>query len=130
MTTQTCNKEQALSKLINYASSTLGLSFLQIQKKYNDYPICLMYYMEKDAKEDIIEVRFDQEQATLSCVFDKDATCKSSYLFLDNLEHLTGCIKYLNSIYRYDYLECQWKLPHCQLTLKKTDDDVYLYLYS
>lgn len=129
MTTQICHKKQSLSRMINYASSTLGLSFLQVKKKYNDYPICLMYYMEKNTKEDLIEVRLDQEQATLSCVFDKDSTCKSSYLFLDNTESLTECIEHLNSIYKYDYLECQWRLPGCWLTLKKTDSDMCLYLY-
>jgi hypothetical protein len=129
MTTQTYNKELSLSRLISYASSILGLSYLQVKKRYDDYPICLMYYMEKNTKEDLIEVRFDQEQATLSCVFDKDSTCKSSYLFLDNTESLTEYIEYLNSIYKYDYLECQWRLPGCWLTLKRTDDDVCLFLY-
>lgn len=129
MTKQIDYCTQCFSKLIHSASSVLQLSFPEVKKRYGDYPICLMYYTEKNIKEDIIEIRFDSEQATLSCTFDMDSACKSSYLFLDHLECLTECIEYLNANYTYDYINCQWKLPDCWLSLKKTKDDTYMHFH-
>lgn len=81
-------------------------------------------YIAKGVKENIIDILFDDERATLSCTFDKNNTCNASYIFLDNLDELAHYITYLNDKYDYDYIRNRWVLPDSFVSIEKTEDDI------
>ena len=41
-------------------------------------------FIEDEVKENIIELLFEDQKATLSCTFDENNTCNASHLFLEN----------------------------------------------
>lgn len=63
----------------------LRLSHNEIKEGYSDNAIYVMEYIETGTKEDIIDILFDDPQATLSCTFNENSICNASYIFLDNL---------------------------------------------
>lgn len=81
-------------------------------------------YIAKGVKENIIDILFDDEKATLSCIFDESNTCNASYIFLDNLDELGYYITYLNDKYDYDYIRNRWVLPDSFVSIEKTEDDI------
>lgn len=117
------------SNLINYASSVLKLSEQEIRDKFSDAPICLMEYIEKGVHEHIIEIRFDEEYATLSCSFDKSNKCNCSFLFTDDMDDIDFYIRYFNNTYDYDYIRSGWILPNCYLSIKTIDKEICFLFY-
>ena len=111
--------------LINCSSLVLRLSHDQIKESYSDNPMYVAEYIENEVKENIIELLFDDQKATLSCTFDENDTCNASYIFFDNLDELSNYISYLNKTYTYDYIRSCWTLPNSFIFLKKTKDDIY-----
>jgi len=77
------NQNIKFETLLEHASLTLGQSADELKEKYKDYPICLMDYIEKERHEYVIEVRFDNEEATISISFNDKNICDGSFLFLD-----------------------------------------------
>ncbi|MDR2917103.1 MAG: hypothetical protein LBV74_20105 [Tannerella sp.] len=116
--------QEVIYDLINYAGSTLRLTKTELRAKFSEFPICVMDYIEEGVKEDVIEIRFDKEQATLSCIFDKNLRCNYAFLFFDDQTRLDDYVNQLNSMYKYDYVECQWRLPDCHLSLKRLGNDI------
>lgn len=118
------------SNLINYASSVLKLSEQEIRDKFSDAPICLMEYIEKSVHENIIEIRFDKEYATLSCSFDINNKCDYAFLFIDNSDDIDLCINYFNDTYDYNYMRSGWILPNCYLAIKTIDKEFSFMFYK
>jgi len=129
MKQQIDDQTHIISKLISYAGSTLKQTLPVIKNKFRDFPICLLDYTENEKKENLIEIRFDSEQATLSCMLNEDSTCNNSFLFFDQTEHLNECINYLRTVYEYDYISCRWELPVSYLSLEKAGRDICLFFY-
>ncbi len=116
--------QDVIRDLMDYAGSTLRLTKKELKANFLEFPICVMDYIEKGVKEDVVEIRFDKEKATLSCVFDENLKCNYVFLFFDNQACLGDYINYLNSICKYDYVECQWALPDYHLSLKRLENDI------
>jgi len=107
--------------LTNHAVSVLNLFFKEIKVRFANHPICLMEYHEKGAYEKTIEIRFDPEQASLSCILNEEKICDIAYLFFDN--HLTvgNYIQYLNENFTYDYLTAKWSISDWKISIKRVD---------
>ena len=45
-----------------------------------------MKHIEKGVRQDIIEIRFDEQEATLSVPFGNDNICSFVFLFADKIE--------------------------------------------
>jgi len=130
MEQQICHQKHIISKLISYAGSTLRITLPELKRRFKDYPLCQIDYIERDLQEYLVEIRFDNEQATLSCMFDHDLKCNGSFLFFDDSDGLDDCINYLKSMHIYDFISCRWQLPDCYLSLKKAERDACLFFYN
>jgi hypothetical protein len=111
------------SNLISHACSVLRLTNKQIEKKFSPHPVCIIY-PEKGKEDYSIEIRFDDEQCTITCLFDANRRCDSAFVFLDALCPLTDYVNYFNTRYWYDYIEGRWILPDGYLSMKKSKHDV------
>ena len=116
--------------LISNASDVLNYSLTEIRKKYSEMPICLMEYIEKGIQENIFEIRFDDENATLSCGFDDNNLCNICYLFFDDNEVIDEYITYLNDRHDYDFMRSSWILSKCYMKIKITKDDRFFIFYK
>ena len=72
--------------LLQQITSLLNLSLPEIRQKYINYPYCLIDYFEKEVEEKSIEIRFDQEAFTMTCLFSSEGKCEFVYLFPDKNE--------------------------------------------
>ncbi|MBF0578112.1 hypothetical protein [Dysgonomonas sp. GY617] len=75
------NQDNNHEILIGYAKSMIDYSFEELKRKSIRYPIHLTVYVENNKIEKGIEVRFDNQQATISCSFDQYDRCNIAYLF-------------------------------------------------
>jgi len=119
MTTKETLSEQYYTELIGHASSVLKLSLSQIKEKYLDYPLCIMDYIEKDIHEKSIEVRFDKEEITLTCTFNDEGCCDSTFLFPDNDQLLEDFVSYLTENHDYSFVKSRFMLGNCFLKVKE-----------
>lgn len=94
--------------LIEHIKSALTLSEKQIRENFAEYPICLMDYIEKEVNEKSIEIRFDKEEATLTCIFDDEGVCNQVFLFPDKNEMVEKLITHFEKAYNYDYIRNRW----------------------
>ncbi len=115
--------------LIEHASSCLGKSDNKIKDTYKGHPICLMEYIEKDVPEHVIEIRFDNQGATISLYFDDKQSCNTVFLFFDSTQDEDSFIDYLTSSANYSYKCSRWELPKCFVKVSKRKEDVYLMFY-
>lgn len=81
-----------------------------------------MNYTEDEVDENIIEIRLEKEQATLTCTFDDDNKCVCTFLFPDYAE-ITHYVDYFNRQYQYDFIKGGWILPNCYLAINKIQQD-------
>ncbi len=116
--------EKIFSMLITHACSALRLTAKQIKEKFHLYPVCVINYYEKEETDYAIEIRFDNEQSTITCLFDTNHRSDSASIFPDHLCLLADYVNYLNSAYEYDYIGCRWILPNGYLYIKKSKSDV------
>ena len=114
-------KETMYFRLTNLGSITVGLSQQDIRNKFPDNPICFIEYYEKIGLGNVVEVRFDEEELTLTCTFDKEGKCNSAYLFFDEHSNVLDYMEYLKNTFTYDYLGCRWLLHNCYMTTKMID---------
>jgi len=124
------NKNTKFETLLEHAWNTLGQSAEELKGKYKDYPICLMDYIEKEAHEYVIEVRFDNEEATISTSFDSENICNGSFLFLDTDSDEELLIDHLIEMANYNFRKSSFKLPLCLLKIKESKDNLIFYLYK
>lgn len=108
--------KQRFVEWINYASSTLSLSLRQIQDQYVNH---LLSIIDNRAKEDsyqqCIEIRFSDEDVTLTCFFDSRGVCISTFLFPDNVSQINDCVSYLSEEYDYNFVDRCFILDDCFL---------------
>lgn len=133
MTTKETLSEQFYTELIGHASSVLKLSLSQIKEKYIDYPLCLMDYIEKDIHEKSIEVRFDKEGVTLTCTFNNEGNCDSTFLFPDSDQLIEDFVDYLTDNHDYSFVRSRFMLGNCYLKvkeLKEQKSNLCLFFYQ
>jgi hypothetical protein len=116
------SNEKMLAILISHASSALRLSDRQIKEKFFPYPICISDYYEKNERERFVEIRFDDEETSLACLFDLNNRCNSAFIFPDDPDTVSAYVNYLNSVYEYDYIGHRWILPNGYLSSKRSKD--------
>lgn len=105
--------------LIKHASSVLNLSISQIKEKYMQYPMCLMDYIEKDIHEKSIEIRFDKDEVTLTCTFNEEGNCNTTFLFPDNDVLIDDFVSYLTEHHDYNFVRSRFMLGNCYLKVKE-----------
>lgn len=125
---KTVFNEKVLSNLISHAGSVLRLSERQIKEKFSLYPICVSDYFEKSEKERFVEIRFDDEQTSITCLFDIYNRCNYAFIFPDDADVLTYCVNHLNSVFEYDYIGSRWILPNGYLYSKRSKDGIGLMI--
>lgn len=119
--------------LLQQITSLLNLSLPEIRQKYINYPYCLIDYFEKDMQEKSIEIRFAQEEFTMTCLFSSDGKCEFVYLFPDKNEYVERFISYLEITQSYDYLMNRWTTPGCYIKAKaitQLSSDICLMFYN
>jgi len=97
MITKEATSQQQYIDIIEHAGSMLNLSLFQIKEKYSDYPMCLMEYIEKEEHKEGIEIRFDNEKATMTCIGNDKKECISVFLFPDDTGFIDDMVGYLKS---------------------------------
>ncbi len=112
----------SFTNLISHACSALRLTEEQIKKNFSSYPVHVVD-SAKDKAGCVVEIRFDGESATVTCLLDIDRNCETVFIFLDNLCPLTDYENYFNDHYEYDYIKSRWILPDGYLSIKKSKDD-------
>lgn len=110
MNNNTTARNGYYSGLCNELAILLKLSFSEIKRKYANFPICLMNYHEKGVEEKYIEIRFDEEELTVTCTFDEEGTCDCIYLFPDKDEPLKNFVNDLKEAYEYDFIKSRWNI--------------------
>lgn len=123
------NQHAKFDTLLEHAWSTLGQSEDHLKEKYKDFPVCLIEYIEKGVHDPIIEVRFDNENATISISFDSKNNCNASFLFLDSTEEEELLINHLIDSADYSFRKSSFKLPSCSLKIKETKTETCFYLF-
>ena len=126
------NQDNNYEILIRYARSMLGYSFEELKRNYISYPISITVHVDKkiNSFEKIIEVRFDNQEATVSCSFNEADKCNATYLFFDSQSSESGLIEYLSKSFGSNYRENHWLLDNCYLKIKQSKDFFCLYIFT
>lgn len=133
MITKETISQQPYIDIIGHASSMLDLSLFQIKEKYADYPMCLMEYIEKEEHEEGIEIRFDREEVTITCIGNDNKECISVFLFPDDNQFIEDLVGYLKELYDYSYLKSRFILDNCFMKVRESKDlkdNIYLFFYK
>lgn len=118
------NRDNNFEILIGHAKSMLGYSYEGLKRKYLSYPISLTVHVDKktDTFEQFIEIRFSEQQATISLDFDQTDECYAAYLFFDTLNDENTLIEYLTESYDFDFRKNYWLLDNCYLKVTNIKD--------
>ncbi len=81
-----------------------------------------MDFYEKEERQISVEIRFDCEQTSITCLFDSDERCDYAFIFPDHLNSLTEYVSFFNAIYDYDAFRCRWILKNGYLSQKESKD--------
>lgn len=108
---------------IRSAHRVLKCPLTAIFQLFPDREVSLIDYSHDGLDDKLVEVRL--ETATLSCLFDANHRCDTSFLFLDNLNDLAHYIAHCNAAYRYDYLLKRWKAADHSVDVRKGEKDYF-----
>lgn len=111
-------KKPVCSTIFQEILALLKLSLSEIEKNYTDRPRRLLNYYKDDMTEKSFEIRFEQEQVTLSCTFDKKDICKDVYLFADNYTLIEKFVCFLEESYDFNFEKKKWILQDCDIEVK------------
>ncbi len=100
---QNQENENNYEMLIEESCDALKLSYQELKEKYKDYSHYLIDYIEDGVCDPVIEVRFDEQLATLAFNFDENKHCIASFLFFDKSDDEDSFIRYLNKDTEYDF---------------------------
>jgi len=113
-------------------STLFSLTLPEIRDKYSKYPHCLIDYFENDVTEKSIEVRFDKNEYTLTCIFKSEEKCSSIYLFPDKDEMIEQLIFHLKENYDYSFIKNRWSVQNYYIKIReltKSFNDAYIIFY-
>lgn len=111
----TCNYADILQQTENL----LNCSYQEIKSKYAGYPHCETTYFEKDMKDKSIEIRFDEQEISMTCTFNPEQICDSIFLFPDKVENNYDLITYLEEAYNYNFIDTMWFKSNHYIKIKK-----------
>lgn len=121
------------ANLLQQINSLLNITLPEIKNKYRDYPHCLIDYFEKDVTEKSIEIRFDKEEYTMTCVFNIEGKCNIIYLFPDENETIEKFISYFKQTYDYNFIKNRWKASDIYIKIKEltpSSNDICCMFFS
>lgn len=119
------------TQYINHLGDILKLSRDEVTKRYKNYPLCLTQYIEKNKHEFITEIRFDEDEITISCVFNTEGQCTSAALFPDNNQVIEDLVSHINIHYPFDFIKKRWSVSHYYIKVKEFEcEENYLCLHS
>ena len=125
-------KNNDFKHLAEHACSALPLSHLAVKEKYNDYPLCLIRYTEKDNLLDCVEVSFDTENASLTFIMDKEDQCYSVSIHFYEPKDETLFILFLRRFSKYySYRKKCWILKdsiYCKI--EENDGAQHFFFYK
>lgn len=124
------NRNIKFETLLEHASLALGQSIDELKGKYKNYPVCLTDCIEKETHSCVVEVRFENEEATISISFDSENICDGSFLFFDKNEEEDLLIDHLIEMADYNFKKSFFKLPNCFLKIKESKHSLTFYLYK
>lgn len=125
------NRDNNFEALIGHAKSMLGYSYEGLKRKYLSYPISLTVHVDKktDIFEQFIEIRFSEQEATISLNFDQTDSCNAAYLFFDTQNEEDSFIEYLTESYDFDFRKNCWLLYDCYLKVMNIKDVFCFYFF-
>lgn len=104
-------KNNNFRHLVEHACSTLTLSHLTVKEKYKDCPRCLIHYTENGNLLDYVEVGFDNQNASMTFIMDKEDNCVSASIHFHDTKDETLFIMFLRVLSKYyDYRKKRWML--------------------
>lgn len=115
---------KVFSSLISHACSALRLSDTQVREKYSGYPLCISDFYEKNERQKTIEIRFDDEQTSITCMFDVSNRCDFAFIHPDHLNALTDYINFFNAVFEYDCTRRRWIMTNGYLYQKQSIDGI------
>lgn len=126
------NSNNNFETLIGHAKSMLGHSYEGLKRKYLHYPISLTVHVDKKTNtfEQFIEIRFSEQEATVSLDFDQTHECDAVYLFFDTQSDENSFIEYLTESYDFDFRKNCWLLYDCYLKVTNIKDIFCFYFYK
>lgn len=110
--------------LLSHIPVLLNLTLQEIKTLYAGRPHCVMDYFEAGTEEKSIEIRFDPEEATLTCTFRPDGFCKCVFLFPDKEETVRQLIALFTRAYEYDFIKTRWIAGSYYITVEEYDEPV------
>lgn len=112
---------KSYADLLEQTLSALHLSYTEIRKRYRNYPLSLSNHIENGIEDKYIEIRFDKDEATITCTFDAVDKCDFAYIFVDRNEISEELTLYLKENYDYDYIKNRWQIRGYYVEVKKND---------
>lgn len=89
------NNNNNFRYLVEHAYSTLSLAYLAVKEKYKDCPLCLFQYTEKGSSLDYMKVSFDNQNASLTFILNKEYICISASIHFYDVKYETLFIIFL-----------------------------------
>jgi len=117
--------EEHFENLLHHADKMLGMTGPAIALRFAVHTILVIQCHEKGTVDDYIEVRFDTEEADLTCNFDQEKKCESVMIFPDTMDEYNEYIRYLNSAYLHAEGKYCWKMTQGVLTLLADKERLY-----
>jgi hypothetical protein len=107
--------------ILQQLSSLLHLSLSEVKKRYSNYPCTQIDCSGKGLKEKLLEIRFEQDKITVTCVFDSEEKCIGIYLFPDKEEITVSIMLYLKEHFEYNDVCNRWTAPGYFIKIKRFD---------
>jgi len=113
------------TSLIEQISNLLNYTPEQIIEKYPEKEANEISWTKKNEDDKILEIRFE-EDATISCEFNKKKICVAIDIFTDIDPNAEECAKLFNRKFKYGWFRKRWKTPSSYVYLRQLKDIVYI----
>lgn len=116
------SKDNNFESLIGHVRSMLGCSYEGLKRKYLNFPISFIVHLENKILEKVIEIRFSEQEATVTLGFEQMDKCNVAYIFFDSQSYEDNFIEYLAEFYDFDFRKNNWLLDSCYLKVTNLKD--------
>lgn len=123
MTTLKNTGESVFTGLTQTVTDIFNSTYSDLKYKYQQCPVCLIEYNNReDLEKKVVEIRFEEERATVSCIYRRNNKCEALWIFFDNHFDVVKYLDFLKNNFVYDYFTCRWLISDYFMTFKKVDD--------
>ncbi len=122
---QQLTSQDRFAESVHFGCKIIGYSFPVISRLFKHNELCIIKYPYGKFNK-VMEIRF--EVLTLSCLFDENDICNSSFLFLDSLEDLKYYINYCDKMYVYNLELHAWMIESYCMRINPYRDDYFFSL--